>query len=470
MRKTKIVATIGPASEKPETLKKMLQAGLDVARINLSHGTFKEHVKRIKMIRDLSRQLKRPVAILADLQGTKIRTGLMQDNKPVNLIPGRSITITTADIPGNEHSISTTYKEFVRDIKVNDRVLLDDGLMQLKVVSKTGTTAECRIIDGGLLKEHKGMNLPDTVISAPSLTEKDKECVKFAAEIKADYIAQSFVRTSENVLALRNELKRRKAYIPIIAKIEKPEAVANLNSILDVVYGIMVARGDLGVEMSVDQIPILQKRIIARANEKDVPVITATQMLESMTVNPRPTRAEVNDVANAVFDGTDAIMLSGETAAGKYPVESVATMSDIAERAEGSEFFTCHERGRFNPINDSTEYSIAHAAYSASIEANAKAMVVFTLSGKTALLLSKRRPCAPIYAITHRLESYNRLNLIWGTIPVLNKFGRHGDEMVRNGIELLKKMRYLKKGDRVVILAGTTATIGGTNFMKIETI
>src|SRR5258707_10757696 len=344
MRRTKIVCTIGPATNSEERLEQLIRAGMNVARLNFSHGTQDDHAIVIERIRTISARLDYSVAILQDLQGPKIRTGRLQNGQPVMLVDGASFTITTRPVIGNSQIVATTYQALPEDVKVGDRILLDDGLLELRVTGQDATDVYCEVIHGGLLKEHKGINLPGVAVSAPALTEKDRDDLKFGMLHGVDYVALSFVRKPEDVLeakALIRQLQVEKGdkYIvptPLIAKLEKPEAVARLDDILEVVDGVMVARGDLGVEMPLEKVPLIQKRIIDRCNDLGLPVITATQMLESMITNPRPTRAEVSDVANAILDGTDAIMLSAETATGAYPIEAVQVMVRIAVETEAS--------------------------------------------------------------------------------------------------------------------------------------
>jgi len=339
MRRTKIVCTIGPATSSEERLEQLMRAGMNVARLNFSHSTHQEHELVIERVRAISARLRYPVAILQDLQGPKIRTGPLQDGKPIMLVDGAHVTITTRDVVGNAQLISTTYKALPQDVKIGDRILLNDGLLELRVIGKSETEVECAVVHGGELGEHKGINLPGVAVSAPALTEKDRDDLQFGIAHGVDYVALSFVRSPEDVQEAKQLIQQyaTEVYgekgrwdIPLIAKIEKPEAIEHLDEILNVTDGVMVARGDLGVEMAPEKVPLIQKRLIARCNELCLPVITATQMLESMVTNPRPTRAEVNDVSNAIFDGTDAVMLSAETSVGAFPIEAVQMMTRIA--------------------------------------------------------------------------------------------------------------------------------------------
>ncbi len=378
MRRTKIVCTIGPATSSEEQLERLMRAGMNVARLNFSHGIQEEHAAVIERIRRISARLGCPIAILQDLQGPKIRVGSLQDGQPIRLVDGAQVTITTRPVAGDSQTIPTTYMHLPQDVKPGDRILLDDGLMELRVLDAGATDVRCQVVHGGLLKEHKGINLPGVAVSAPALTEKDRDDLRFGIMHGVDYVALSFVRRPEDVLEARKlvhqfqaeseaEGKHALVDIPLIAKLEKPEAVMQLNAILDVVDGVMVARGDLGVEMSPEKVPLIQKRVIARCNEMGLPVITATQMLESMVTNPRPTRAEVNDVFNAILDGTDAVMLSAETATGAYPIEAVQMMVCIALEAEAGD--STARQPQCQRLTQ--EHAVSHAARALSEEASA---------------------------------------------------------------------------------------------------
>ncbi|HLX40165.1 MAG TPA: pyruvate kinase, partial [Ktedonobacteraceae bacterium] len=386
MRRTKIVCTIGPASESEERLEQLMRAGMNVARLNFSHGTHDQHAIVIERVREISARLGCAVAILQDLQGPKIRTGALEDGKPVTLVDSANLTFTTRPMVGNARLVSTTYQALPQDVKIGDRILLDDGLMELRVLGANETDVECEVVHGGLLKEHKGINLPGVAVSSPALTEKDRDDLRFGVLHNVDYVALSFVRKPQDVLEAKQLIRqlqtelgggRAQSTIPLIAKLEKPEAIAHLDEILEVTDGVMVARGDLGVEMAPEKVPLIQKRIIARCNDLGLPVITATQMLESMMTNPRPTRAEVNDVANAVLDGTDAVMLSGETAAGAYPIETVQMMARIAVETEMG-----NRTSRQPQCKRLTQaHAVSHAARALSEEASVQAIVVFTRTG-----------------------------------------------------------------------------------------
>lgn len=469
MRKTKIVATIGPASSSPKIIDELLLAGANVFRLNFSHGTQEEHRAVISDIRGAALRLDLPVAILLDLRGPKIRTGLLEKGS-IELRPGQIITITTEEIKGNERVISTTYKELPKDVKPGDRILIDDGLMEVKVKAVSGNHVDCEVVYGGILKESKGMNLPGVNVSAPSLSEKDISDLDFGLSQGVDYIALSFVRKVSDVVELKDYLKEHGADIPVIAKIEKPEALENLEAILEESDGIMVARGDLGVELSPEEVPIAQKKMISMANAAGKVVITATQMLESMITNPRPTRAEASDVANAVFDGTDALMLSGETAVGKYPVKAVEMMAKIAVEAEGPALKEQLVR-RKKEAPSSFSQAVAFASFAAAGELHAKAVVVFSQTGSTAKLVSKLRPSTPIVAFTPLEETKRRLSLIWGVQPFCIEFGGHTDEMICRGEAAMLNNGLAEMGDTIVVVSGTKVGMrGATNMMKIDKI
>ncbi|MDO8446150.1 MAG: pyruvate kinase [Deltaproteobacteria bacterium] len=470
MRRTKIVATIGPASNSPKIIDELLMAGVNVCRLNFSHGTLDEHKAVIADIRAAAMRLDLPVSILLDLQGPKIRTGLLEKGI-VELREGRKITITTEGIKGNEDIISTTYMELPRDVKAGDRILMDDGLIEVRVIGVAGNNVECEVVYGGILKEHKGMNLPGVNVSAPSLSRKDLRDLDFGISQGVDYIALSFVRRASDVIALKEYLREKGVDIPVIAKIEKPEALDNLDAIIEESDGIMVARGDLGVELSAEEVPIAQKRIISMANEAGKPVITATQMLESMINNPRPTRAEASDVANAVFDGTDALMLSGETAVGKYPVKTVEIMAKIAVEAEEAALSRKQFMKRRKEKVGSFSQAVAFASYAAAGELHAKAIVVFSQTGGTAKLVSKLRSPTPIITFTPLEETKRRLSLVWGIQPFCIEFGGHTDEMICRGEAAMLNNGLAELGDTIIVVSGTKVGMrGATNMMKIDRI
>lgn len=467
-RKTKIIATIGPASGSAEVIEGIIKAGANVLRLNLSHGTREGHAEVISAIREVSDRLERPVAILLDLQGPKIRVGRLK-RPSIELKAGQAINISAAVPDGDENTISTTYKDLYRDVKAGDRILMDDGLLEVRVVKVEGEVIRCVVVYGGVLKERKGMNLPGVAVSAPCVSEKDAEDLEFGITQGVDYVALSFVRKASEISGLKERIKARGADIPVIAKIEKAEAIENLDSILEESDGIMIARGDLGVELSTEEIPVLQKKLISRANEAGKIVITATQMLESMIENPRPTRAEASDVANAVFDGTDALMLSGETAVGKYPVKAVEIMVRVALEAEVAALAQKHLLRRRQGPMGSFAQAVAFAASAASVEVNPRAIVVFTETGETARLLSKLRPATPIVAFTNNPLTWRRLSLLWGVVPYIVIFGEHTDEMICRGEAALLDHGLADFGDTIVVVSGTKVGMrGATNMMKID--
>ena len=467
-RHSKIVCTIGPATRSPRMIRKLFDAGMDVARLNFSHGTHEEHAATIAMLRDTSGLLKRPIAILADLQGPKIRTGVLAGGGTVLLRSGQRFVITTSKILGDSTRVNTTFQALPREVKRGDCILLSDGLIKLRVEKTTHSEVICQVENGGTLGEHKGINLPGVKLRVPAVTAKDRVDLRFALEQKADYIAASFVRRPEDVQVAKDLINRAGATTPVIAKLEKPEAIDNLDEILQVSDGVMVARGDLGVEMSPERVPVVQKNIIARARELRRPVITATQMLESMTENPRPTRAEASDVANAIFDGTDAVMLSAETASGKYPVEAVAMMARIIEEAEAS----IHEFPR--PAAQEklkVAETVAELVCHASRELHMKLIAVFTHSGFTARLVSRYRPLVPIIAFSPEQQTRRRMSLLWGVTPRSIVDIKKIDGLAAIAEKRLIEERLVKKGDVIGIVAGTPMGIRGTtNFMKFHVI
>lgn len=467
-RKTKIIATIGPATEGTAKIEGLIASGVNVLRLNLSHGSHEVHAKTVSSIRAISARLKCPVAILLDLQGPKIRVGRLKTPE-ITIKPDSLIVVTTDNAGADEGKITTTYQDLNRDVKPGDRILFDDGLIEARVREVRGHDVLCDVVYGGVLRQGKGINLPGVAVSAPSITEKDLRDIDFGVEHGVDYIALSFVRSPLDIIGLKKILAEKNADIAVIAKIEKAEAVEELSFILDEADGIMIARGDLGVELSPEQVPILQKRFITWASETGKLVITATQMLESMITNPRPTRAEASDVANAVFDGTDALMLSGETAVGKFPEKSVEIMSRIASEAEVEALSRKRLRRREKSVSSSFAEAVSYSAFAASIEVNAKAIVVFTQSGDSAKILSKLRPSAPIVAFTPVERTWRRLALLWGVKPYLIEFGGHTDEMICRGEAALLDNGLAKLGDPVVIVSGTKVGMrGATNMMKID--
>ncbi len=467
-RHSKIVCTIGPATRSPRMIRKMMHAGMDVARLNFSHGTHEEHAQSISMLREAAMEMKRPIAILTDLSGPKIRTGALAGGGTVLLRAGQRFVISTAKILGDSTRVNTTFHPMPREVKRGDRILLSDGLIELRVEKTSRTEVICQVINGGILGEHKGINLPGVQLHVPAVTDKDRADLRFALAHGADYIAVSFVRRPEDVVLAKSLIKRAGKDTPVIAKLEKPEAIENLDEILRVSDGVMVARGDLGVEMSPECVPVVQKNIIARAREHRRPVITATQMLESMTENPRPTRAEASDVANAIFDGSDAVMLSAETASGKYPVEAVGMMARIIEETEAS----IHEFPR--PAGTErlkVAETVAELVCHASRELHMKLIAVFTHSGFTARLVSRYRPLVPIVAFSPEVATRRRMALLWGVTPRSIVDIKTIDALPGIAEKRLLEERLARKGDVIGIVAGTPMGIRGTtNIMKFHVI
>jgi pyruvate kinase len=472
VRRTRIVATIGPASRERETLARLLGAGVDVVRLNFSHGGHDEHRAVIEAVREMSARLDRPVALLQDLSGPKIRTGRVAGGGGLDLRSGQRVVITTDESQeGRPGLISTTYDFLPRDVRPGDRILLDDGNLELRVeATDGGETVEATVAHGGALRSNKGMNLPGVRLSAPALTEKDRADLSFGIRHGVDYVALSFVRQASDVQEAKALIRTLGSTAPLIAKIEKREAVNDLPRILEAADGVMVARGDLGVELSTEEVPTLQKRIIEMANGAGKAVITATQMLESMMDSPRPTRAEASDVANAILDGTDAIMLSGETAAGRFPVEAVETMDRIARYTEEHYGPRAPARVTGGGPGGMVARSLARVASTVCEELDCRLVVAFTESGATARLLSSYRPRVPIAAITYNEDTYRRLSLWWGVLPVRSQFHATTDEMIVRGEELLKSRRLVSSGDTVLMLAGQSHTAGATNMMRVHTI
>ncbi len=466
-RSAKIVCTLGPASNTLEMIERLMRAGMDVARLNFSHGTHADHARTIQRVRDASAELQKPVGILADLQGPKIRTGALTSKQPVALKSGQKFTISTLTRDGTSAGVCTTYKRMPREVSRGDRILLADGLIELRVLSTTSQSVLTEVVNGGLLGEHKGINLPGVKLGIPALTAKDYADLAFALRHGANFVAVSFVRRAADVLLAKKAIQRAGRDVPVIAKLEKPEAIDNLDEILKVADGVMVARGDLGVEMSPEYVPVVQKKIIARACEARRQVITATQMLESMTQNPRPTRAEASDVANAVFDGSDALMLSAETASGAYPVQAVQMMDRIIRVAEANNTNILRPRpAQFNIAETASEL-ICHA----SEELQMKVLAVFSESGYTAHLVSKHRPRRPIVAFSTVQETRRRLSLYWGVVPRTIAKVPNIDALIQAAEKRLLEEGMVKRGDIVGIVAGTPLFVGGTtNFMKFHVI
>lgn len=456
-RNTKIVATIGPVSQDKNTISKLIQAGVNVTRLNFSHGNHRLHAAVIKRVREVAHHLGQPVTILQDLQGPKIRIGELASGS-VRLVPNQTFTLTTQTVPGDEHIVSVDFPDLPRSLKPGCRIMLDDGKLELKVCSVGQTHVETRVILGGTLKPHKGVNLPGTTLDIPSFTEKDKVDLAFGMQHGVDAVAVSFVRSAEDVTRVRqaiDQLAPERFMLPIIAKLERPEALDNLVDIVQTADGVMVARGDLGVEMSPEEVPIAQKRIIQTANQHSKVVITATQMLDSMIHNPRPTRAEASDVANAIFDGTDAVMLSGETAVGKYPLQAVEMMNAIISQAEPNMTDWGHWVGMTTPTDTQDDaYFMTLAARELAHDRNVAAIAVFTKSGRTALLMSKTRPGVPILAFTPDINTYRRLALYWGVTGKLVPHVDSLENMLKVVEEAMVTSTPIRPGQQVVIICG----------------
>jgi pyruvate kinase len=464
-RRTKIVATLGPASCDPAMVARLVTAGVNVFRINMSHATHEQFSQWTKTVRAAERECGETVSILADLQGPKLRIGELVGHRPVHLIASKPFEITTAHVVGDAQRVSTTYAALPQDVKPGDCILLDDGKIELRVVSTTAGVVATEVVYGGDLGEHKGMNLPGVHVSSPSLTDKDREDLAFVLREGTDFVALSFVRSAADVQDAKQAVALAGADTPVVAKIEKPEAIDALDEILHVADAVMVARGDLGVEMAPERVPTLQKKIIRQARAHLIPVITATQMLESMIHNPRPTRAEASDVANAIIDGTDAIMLSGETAAGEYPVESVETMVRIALEVEHS-FPPVRDRRRTTVTTDSQ--AISQAAISITESIDVRAIAAFSRTGFSARVVSKDRPNVPVYAFVPNVVVARRLLLDWAVQPRVVDFGQTTDELTSAVERELLSLRAVEKGEAVVLVGGTPLGVAGrTNLLKI---
>lgn len=469
--KTKIVATLGPATTTPEKIEALVKAGVDIFRINFSHGTENEHSETIERIKQITGRFDFPVAILQDLQGPKIRLGKIKNGKAI-LNRGAEFILTTKEIIGDEHIASITFPAVIKDVSPGEIIYINDGLIKLKIERIDKENIYTKVIEGGEISDHKGVNFPNTRLSVPAITEKDKKDLQFGLKHGVDLVALSFVKSPDEVEELRNLMKKYGKVVPIISKIEKWEAVENLESIVEVSDGIMVARGDLGVEMPIEQVPIIQKKIISMSNRKGKPVITATQMLNSMIENPTPTRAEVTDIANAIFDGTDAVMLSNETAVGKFPVESVSVMRRVIKNTEKSTIFKRFLKSKKDKIEgNSISEAIALSANKIAENVNAKVIITATESGRTALLVSKYKPDVPVIAITPREETLKYLTLKWGVIPVKVKAFKTVDEILEKAVKIVREKGIAKSGDTVVITAGShTGISGSTDLLKVATV
>lgn len=465
MRKTKIVCTLGPASASPAVIKKMIVNGMNVARLNFSHGTHEDHGKKIRMIRDISAGLDRPLAILQDLAGPKIRIGSIPD-PGIFLQPGSDFVLTTLEVEGTLKRVSVSYDALPAEVRPGDRLLLADGLLELTVVKTNLTEIICRVVTGGLLTSHKGINLPTGTIRAPAVTDKDRDDLLFGMEHDVDYVAVSFVRTAEDIRSIKELIRMKGKDIPVVAKIEKHEAVENLDEIIAISDGVMVARGDLGVEIPLEDVPLIQKRIITAANAHGKFVITATQMLRSMVGSPRPTRAEAADVANAVLDGTDAVMLSEETASGDYPVEALQFMDRICRAAETG--FPYQMFLDMVPEKEVSE-SVAHAACVLADHLDAKVIVTHTYSGATARFISRFRPRQPIIALSPEAKTVSRLAMIWGCFPQLAENPENTDDLLEKAVRSILAKGTLSAGDLMVMTLGHPIWLtGSTNTLQVK--
>jgi len=469
-RRAKIICTIGPACNTEAAMRDLLRIGMDIARLNFSHGTHEDHARNIGRLRRAADREGRTVCILQDLQGPKIRTGLLAGHEPVLLKTGTVVTITPEDVAGTPTRISTTFPDLARELAPGARILLSDGLIELRVRGVRGKEVLCDVLNGGMLGEQKGINLPGVALSIPALTEKDRIDLEFGIDHGVDAVALSFVRTAADVSMVKHIIATHHSDVPVIAKLEKPQAIDHLEEILEAADGVMVARGDLGVEVAPEKVPVIQKHVIRRADAWRKPVITATQMLESMIENPRPTRAETSDVANAIFDGSDAVMLSAETASGKYPRESVAIMARIVVEAEGNmgDFIQSRRRREHRGLSvaETICESIAHSAEDLPMGA----IAVFTETGNTARMISKYRPKVPIYAFTHIDPVVHRMNLYWGVHPVHCRQARSAEQMVTMAEQELVRRGLLKPEDVLGVVAGTRQASGSTNLMRLHVV
>ena len=468
MRKTKIICTLGPSTDKEGVLRDLIANGMNVARFNFSHGSHEEHLGRLEKLKALREELGKPVAALLDTKGPEIRLKDFK-NGVENLVAGQTFTLTTRDVEGTNEICSITYKDLPMDVEPNGTIMLDDGLIKLQIQTVNDTDIVCTVLNSGKIKNKKGVNVPGVHLSMPYMSQRDKDDIIFGIQQGYDFIAASFVRTAQDVYEIRNLLNQYDSNIRIIAKIENREGVNNIDSILAAADAVMVARGDLGVEIDFTELPGIQKTIIERSFSFGKPIVTATQMLDSMMVNPRPTRAEISDVANAIYDGTSAIMLSGETAAGAYPVEALKTMSAIAERTEQEGF---HLRGRTMDSNSgkiSVSDATAHAACLTARDVNAAAIVTVSESGTTARLLSKYRPQQPIIACVMREQVQRQLSLSWGITPLMMSLAHSTDELIEMSTALAKENGYLHNGELAVVTAGVPVGVSGTtNMIKIH--
>ncbi len=474
MKKTKIICTMGPNTNDRELMKKLVENGMDIARFNFSHGDHEEQKGRMDLLKAIREEAGKPVAILLDTKGPEIRTGVLKDEKKVTLVEGQKFVLTTEEIEGDEHRVTITYEGLVEDVEVGKKILIDDGLIELEVKNITNTDIICTVINGGELGQKKGVNVPNVPVRLPALTEKDRKDIIFGVEQGVDFIAASFVRSAEGVLAIKALLKECGApNLPVIAKIENAEGIKNIDEIIHCADGIMVARGDLGVEIPAEEVPYLQKMLIQKCNDNYKPVITATQMLDSMMRNPRPTRAEVTDVANAVYDGTDAVMLSGETAQGKYPLEALKMMCHIIESTEEHlDYETLLERAQVHR-KKGVSSAIGYSTVATAANLNAKCIITPTLSGATARVVSKFKPKAPIIGVSPNDETLRRMQIFRGVYPVKSITLDTTEDICEDAINLVRAKQVVEAGDIVVLTAGIPSPVmkrahdGMSNMMRI---
>ena len=477
MKKTKIICTLGPASNNRETLKALMENGMDIARFNFSHGDHEEQKGRVDMIKELREELDMPIAMLLDTKGPEIRTGVLKGGKRIMLKAGEQFTLTTEEIEGDESKVSITYEGLVQDVDAGRVILIDDGLIELKVVGKSEKEIFCEVINGGELGERKGVNVPNVAVRLPAITEKDKDDIRFGVEQGIDFIAASFVRNAECVLEIKAYLKELGApYVPIIAKVENAEGIKNIDEIIRAADGVMVARGDLGVEIPAEEVPYLQKMIIQKCNMNFKTVITATQMLDSMMRNPRPTRAEVTDVANAVYDGTDAVMLSGETAQGKYPLEALQMMVHIIQNTEQHLDYEGMLEKTGGHLKSGVSSAIGYSSVLAASNLNAKCIITPSVSGATARVVSNLRPRQVILGVTPNERTLRRMSIYWGVKPIKSQAFNTTDDICDGAIELAKVKQFVETGEIVVITAGIPSPnvkkerSATSNMMRIATV
>ena len=471
MRKTKIICTLGPSTDSDERVEELILAGMDVARFNFSHQTYPEHTARFERLVRIREKLGIPVAALLDTKGPEVRLGLLEDGK-AELLAGDIFTLTTRDLVGNNQIASVSYKNLPQDVKPGDRILIDDGLIELILLENDGENLVCQVVNGGRISNRKGINVPNVALSMPFLSEQDREDILFGIRTGFDFVAASFTRTGDDVRQIRKLLDENGGeHIRIIAKIENAQGVENIDDIIAVSDGIMVARGDMGVEIAFENLPVLQKRLITKAYNAGKQVITATQMLDSMMKNPRPTRAETTDVANAIYDGTSAIMLSGETAAGAYPIEAVRTMAAIAERTEADINYEKRFRSRETEPDTDVTNAISHATVTTSLDLKAKCIITVTKYGKTAKMISKYRPVCPIVACSPHDFTVRQMQLSWGVTPILMEEKTSTDELFASAYQKAEEAGYVTNGDLVVSTAGVPLGISGTtNLLRVDTI